>query len=150
MRTIPWIACGKISFCEKEWPKFPEVEAIPGLYRLILDDGWFYIGQARNLRHRLYEYRRPTPGVVVEHSVHRALKNAGGAIVELFTSADLADGKMRCDLEKREIENARLQGLNLLNGGPGVEAYRLRLDITYHEIELERLRSQLSAISGEE
>ena len=127
MNPVKWQTLGKIELCQKGWPKFPAVEKVAGLYRLTLDDGWRYIGQAQNLQHRLYEYRRPTQGVVQEHSIHRAITRARGAIVEVFISDDLKDSKRRCALEQQEIEIARRAGDRLLNGGSNIEEYRLKL-----------------------
>jgi hypothetical protein len=143
MNPVKWQVLGKIELCKKGWPKFPAVGKVPGLYRLTLDDGWQYIGQAQNLHHRLYEYRRPTQGVVQEHSIHRAIIRACGATVEVFISDDLKDSGFRCALEQHEIETAKHAGKKLLNGGSTVEEYRVRLDIEYHEQELKVLRAKL-------
>jgi len=146
MLPVQWIQLGEIDLCSKGWPKFPVAAKVAGLYRIRLRDGWIYIGQARNLHHRLYEYRRPTPGVVQEHSIHRAIVLAKGAAIDIFVSEELQDIKLRCALEEEEIEKAKVAGATLLNGGQNVEAYRLQLDMEYHERELKTLRAKLSEL----
>jgi hypothetical protein len=150
MSTIIWEAKGRMTLCEKGRPEFPAIQPIPGLYRLTLDNGWCYIGEARDLQHRLSEYRHPTTGVIMEHRIHEALKDAGGAFVETFTSGNLAEKTTRCSLEVDAIQAARGEGTKVLNGGRGfIHAYSLLLDIKYHEVQIEKLRKKLEAVSVE-
>jgi hypothetical protein len=150
MTTATWISCGKMTLCEKGRPKFPEVGTVPGLYRLTLDDGWHYIGETADLAHRLGEYRNPTTGVISEHRINQALKNAGGAMVEIFTGEHLSAKDTRCLIETSEILRARIEGKKVLNGGHGGQAYCLLLDIAYHEKQIEKLRKKLDALPQEE
>jgi hypothetical protein len=132
-------------------PKFPEVESVPGLYRLTLDDGWFYIGETKDLNHRFWEYSHPTTGVIVEHRINQALKNAGGAIVEILIGDQFFDKPTRCMIETDEIRRARSEGKKVLNGGGTDKAYCLTLDINYHEDQIAKLRHKLNALpTGEE
>jgi hypothetical protein len=150
MSTIAWEAQGRMTLCEKGRPRFPVVASVPGLYRLTLDNGWCYIGEARDLQHRLSEYRHPTTGVLMEHRIHEALKDAGGALVEIFTSGNLIEKTTRCSMEVDAIQAARGEGKRVLNGGWGfVQTYCLLLDIKYHESQIEKLRKKLEAISAE-
>lgn len=78
MKGIVWQEHGLITLCVKNWPKFPPMPEVAGLYRITLNDGQVYIGEAQSLKRRLYEYRRPTPGIEQEHRVHAAIVAVGG------------------------------------------------------------------------
>jgi hypothetical protein len=69
---------------------FPPVLARPGIYRLELrhgDDSAFYVGEAKNLRRRMGNYRRPGLTQRTSQRVHRLLQAciARGGRVELVT-----------------------------------------------------------------
>lgn len=145
-----WKYCGEIRLGTGGKLEFPTVIAVPGVYRLILNDGWYYIGEAGNVSHRLWEYGHPTTGVIAEHRIHQALKNAGGAIVEMLTDGNMKDKSTRCAIETDAIRSARLEGAKVLNGGRTDSEYAISLDIAYHEREIEKLRRKLCAISSTE
>jgi hypothetical protein len=150
MNSTSWTPCGRVTLCEEGRPKFPEVNSDPGIYRLILDNGWYYIGESQNLAKRLSEYRRrPAAGIVQEHRLHHALKEAGGAIVETMTGSSLNDKTTRTMIEADLIRAARLEGKRLLNGGGEDQEYCIRLDIKFHETEIAKLRNKLRAMSQE-
>jgi len=150
MSSLTWEPCGEMTLCEAGRPKFPEVKAVPGLYRLILKDGRYYIGESQNLLKRLSEYRRlPKAGIVQEHRLHHALKIAGSAMVEIMTGDSLNEKTTRTKIEAEQIRVARSEGKKLLNGGGEDQDDCLRLDIMFHESEIEKLRHKLNALSLE-
>lgn len=150
MNTKSWTPCGEMTLCDEGRPKFPEIKAVPGLYRLILKDGRCYIGESQNLSNRLSEYRRlPKAGVVQEHRLHHLLREAGTAKVEIMTGEYLHQKTTRTMIEVEQIRAARLEGKKLLNGGGEDQEDCLRLDIKFHESEIERLRHKLKAVSPE-
>jgi hypothetical protein len=140
---VNWEYCGEIRVGVDGKLELPAVRAVPGVYRLVMKDGWHYIGEARDLSHRLWEYGHPTTGVIAEHRISQALKNAGGAIVEIMTSGNMAEKATRCSIEAEAIKSARRAGAKVLNGGDSTSEYSLSLDISYHEIEIEKLRQKL-------
>ncbi len=103
---IVWQEHGLITLCPKNWPKFPPMPEVAGLYRITLNDGRGYIGEAQSLKRRLYEYRRPTSGIEQEHRVHAATgarslrcnragdgaRNRADQGADLGQSGDAADG----------------------------------------------------------
>jgi hypothetical protein len=133
-----------VTLCDKGWPKFPSMPAVPGLYRITLNDGRVYIGEARSLKRRLYEYRRPTPGIEQEHRVHAALVASHGGKIDIYTEGDLSTRRVRCLLEKTEIERTIIAGVSLLNEEGEVSAERLRARILFLEAELFALRAKLA------
>jgi hypothetical protein len=140
-----------MTLCEEDRPKFPEVKAVPGLYRLLLKDGRYYIGESQNLSKRLSEYRRlPKAGIVQEHRLHHALKKAGSAMVEIMTGESLNEKTTRTKVEAEQIRAARLEGKKLLNGGGEDQKDLLLLDIKFHESEIERIRQKLNALPSRE
>lgn len=145
MIRVIWQPCGAITLCNRGWPKFPKMPKTPGLYRIALNDGRHYIGEARNLSVRLYNYRRPTPGLEQEYRIYAALIEAGGGTIDIYTHDDLSVRSARCQLEKSEIMTALKAGLPLLNNeGPATKA-RLRAKIKYLEKELAAARALLDA-----
>lgn len=150
MSTFAWQQVGRMTLCGRGKPLFPDLPDLPGLYRLTLDDAWCYIGESSNLRHRLSEYRTPTTGVIQEHSLHLALKLARGADIEIFSEGDLSSKTALCALEEVAIEAARSEGRKVLNGGNAGTAYRLSLDIQFHEKQIAKLRSKLDALNAKE
>ena len=140
-----------MTLCGEGRPKFPEVKAVPGLYRLILKDGRYYIGESQNLSKRLSEYRRlPKAGIVQEHRLHYVLRKAGSAMVEIMIGESLSQKTTRTMLEAEESRAARLEGKRLLNGGGEDQKDCLLLDIKFHESEIERLRQKLNALLSRE
>lgn len=145
MIRVIWQPCGVITLCNKFWPQFPKIPKVPGLYRIVLSDGRHYIGEARNLHSRLYNYRRPTPGIEQEYRIHIALVEAGGGTIDIYTEGDLSGRPARCRLEKNEIQAVLQEGLPLLNNeGPATKA-RLKAKIKYLQHELSATRAQLKA-----
>jgi hypothetical protein len=144
--SVTWTGIGDITICPKGWPKFPALPKLPGLYRITLRDGQTYIGQAGDLRRRLYEYRRPTKGNEGEHILHAAIIAAGGGRLEIATDGRMADSRVRIQLEQAEIQSGLSTDTVLLNeDGPATPA-RLKAKIAFHEREIARLREKLNAI----
>src|SRR5271157_1784481 len=147
MNTTSWTPCGIVTLCEEGRPNFPKVPAAAGIYKLILDNGWCYIGESQNLAKRLSEYRRlPKAGIVQEHRLHHALKESGGGTVEVMTGEYLNEKTARTMVEADQIRAARLEGKKMLNGGGEDQAYCLRLDIKFHETEIVKLHHKLNAL----
>jgi predicted GIY-YIG superfamily endonuclease len=150
MEMKSWTPCGTVTLCEEGRPKFPKVPTVAGIYRLILNNGWCYIGESQDLSKRLSEYRRlPKAGIVQEHRLHHALKESGGAAVEVMTGEYLNEKTTRTVVEADLIRAARLEGKKLLNGGGEDQRYCLLLDIKFHQSEIEKLNHKLNALSPE-
>ena len=146
--VLSWQTCGLITLCDKNWPKFPPMPEIPGLYRITLNNGQVYIGEAGSLKRRLYEYRRPTPGIEQEHRVHAALVTAQGGKIDIYTEGDLSTRQARMKLEKAEIDRAISANLSLLNNETDADAERLKAQIKYYEGEINKTRQKLADIEG--
>jgi hypothetical protein len=148
MKAIPWQDRGRTTLCSKGWPKFPLIEQVPGLYRLVLDSGWVYIGEAKNLQYRLADYRTGNTGLIQETRVHVALREAGGAAVAIFTAPHLVEKTSRCMLEADAVLAARQAGHKVLNGAQATEPYGIHLDIKFHELQIAKLRAKLAQIEA--
>jgi hypothetical protein len=150
MNITFWTPCGIVTLCEEGRPKFPKVDAVPGLYMLVLNNGWCYIGQSKDIEHRVGEYRQnPTAKNIQEHRIHHAIRNAGGGNLYIFTGEHLKDPATRNMIETNEVSTARKEGKKLLNmeGNAGKQnLYCLQLDIKYHEHEIEKLTNQSKAL----
>ena len=148
MQEITWQDRGRMALCSKGWPKFPFIEQVPGLYRLVLDSGWVYIGEAKNLQYRLDNYRTGNTGLIQETRVHTALREAGGATVSIFTAPHLVEKTSRCMIETDAVRAARNAGQKVLNGAQANEPYVIHLDIKFHELEIAKLRAKLAKLAG--
>lgn len=148
MTGVEWVQAGAVTICEKGKPRFPKVPKHPGLYRIRLADGRIYIGQAKDLRRRLGEYRHPTKGNEGEHVIHHEIKAAEGGSVDIFVGETVADLQPRMALERAEIAAAIARGELLLNDDAPASAGRLRSKIRYHERQIELLRASLAKIEG--
>ena len=144
MKGIVWQEHGLITLCAKNWPKFPPMPEVAGLYQIKLNDGRVYIGEAQSLKRRLYEYRRPTPGIEQEHRVHAAILAARGGKIDIYTQDDLSTRVKRVELEKAEIERAIAQGLSLVNDMGADDAEAIKAKIRFHEQEAAKWKAKLS------
>lgn len=144
MKGVVWQEYGLITLCAKNWPQFPPMPEVAGLYRITLNDGRVYIGEAQSLKRRLYEYRRPTPGIEQEHRVHAAIVAAQGGKIDIYTEGDLSTRAKRVALENAEIDSAVVQGLKLVNdmGADDVEAIKEK--IKFYEQETEKWKAKLA------
>ena len=147
--TLTWEASGEVTIVDGR-PVFPKVASVPGLYRLGIKNGWWYIGEAGDLQRRLSDYSWPGQGVEAEHRIFHALISGGGATLDIFTQGELASKSNRCVIEHREVKAARIEGLNLLNGIGKGNGFALQMSIKYHESEIEKLRLKLNALKLEE
>jgi hypothetical protein len=147
--NLDWELAGDVKISEGR-PVLPDIPAIPGLYRLQIRNGWWYFGESQNLRRRLSDYVQPGEGVESEHRLYYALIEGGGATLELLTSGDLSTKSSRCAIEFSEIKRARSEGEKLLNGIGRGASFPVKMSIKYHEAALEKLRSQLAKLSGQE
>jgi hypothetical protein len=132
-----------MTLCEKGRPKFPDIEAEPGLYRLTLDSGWLYFGEAKDLRARLDCYVPGNTGLAQETRLHVALRDACGANVAVLTGSGLETKTGRCAIESVAVNQAKSAGLKVLNGAQSHDPYCIQLDIKFHEKQIEILRSRL-------
>lgn len=139
-----WRDIGEICLCPAGKPAFPVVDPCPGLYRITLTDGRIYIGQTRDLRRRLSEYRHPTQGTEGEHILCAELIEARGGHLAIRTGPQLAEGPARRAAERAEIAAARAAGIELLNPGAGNGSRTILARIAYHERQLASLRQQLA------
>ena len=142
-QPIDWQDRGRMTLCEKGRPKFPIVEAEPGLYRLTLDSGWLYFGEAKDLRARLACYVPGNTGLAQETRLHVALKDARGANVAVLTGTGLDMKPSRCAIESLAVNQAISAGLKVLNGAQSHDPYCIQLDIKFHEKQIEVLRGRL-------
>jgi len=140
---VVWQEYGLITLCPKSWPQFPTTPEAAGLYRITLNDGRVYIGEAQSLKRRLYEYRRPTPGIEQEHRVHAAIVAAGGGKLDIYTQGDLSTRAKRMELEKAEIERALAQGRRLMNISGEDDVAAIEAKIRFHEQEAEKWKAKL-------
>jgi hypothetical protein len=145
--SLVWEACADINIVDGR-PVSPAIVAAPGLYRLRFRNGWWYIGESADIQRRVSDYSWPAQGIESDHRIYRALIEAGGASLDVFTHGDLSTKSKRCVIEFREIAAARAEGKTLLNGGES-SAFLLEMSIKYHESEIERLRHKLNALSLE-
>ena len=107
----------------------------------MFDDGYEYIGQAKDLNNRLGNYRRPCAGVDVENVMHLLLLDANQnkirVTVETFITQD------RHVLERQEINDAILRGKKILNSeGLGYRKY-VEFKIKYYNRVLEASKGEL-------
>jgi len=144
--NLAWQPFGLITICNKGWPKFPEMPEAPGLYRITLNDGHTYIGEAGSLRRRLYEYRRPTPGIEQEHRVHGALVAAQGGKIDIYTEGDLSTRQARMKFESAAIKAVLDAGGTLINLDGHDNADNLKRKIEYLEEELDKAKHKLSEL----
>lgn len=142
-KTVVWQECGLITLCAKNWPQFPPMPEVAGLYRITLNDGRVYIGEAQSLKRRLYEYRRPTPGIEQEHRVHATIVAAKGGKIDIYTQGDLSTRAKRAALEKAEIDGAVAQGLQLINDTDTGDVEAIKAKIKFHEQEAEKWKAKL-------
>ncbi len=140
---IVWQEHGLITLCPKNWPKFPPMPEVAGLYRITLNDGRVYIGEAQSLKRRLYEYRRPTLGIEQEHRVHAAIVATTGGKIDIYTQGDLSTRAKRVELERTEIQYAVNQGMHLVNDMGANDVTAIKAKITFHEQEAERWKAKL-------
>jgi len=145
-KLIAWQDRGRMTLCEKGRPKFPEVEAEPGLYRLKLDSGWLYFGEAKDLRARLACYVPGNTGLAQETRLHVALRDACGADVAIFTGPGMETKPGRCAIESLAVNQAVSAGLKVLNGAQAHDPYCIQLDIKFHEKQIDILRSRLQKL----
>jgi hypothetical protein len=143
---VTWELRGAVTLCEKGKPLFPKVGKVPGLYRLLMNDGSCYVGQTEDLDRRLSEYRHPTQGVEIEYLIHHALIDAGGAALEIFTHDDLSLKTERCKLEQEEIRTAK-DRFRLVRNGPTTDLGTIGAKIKFHENEVARLNKALTRSS---
>lgn len=141
-----WTSRGPITLCPEGWPRFPDVDACAGLYRLRLLDNAVYIGQTSNLQRRLGEYRRPTQGTEMEHVLHRLIVDAGGGSLDILTAPEFEDLRARRKAEQQAIDAARLAGTELLNPGSAQGSRIIAARIAYHVRQIEALSAQIAAI----
>lgn len=117
-----WYSLGAVKISEgvPEFPSLPNFPAesipttkvVPGVYRLTFDNGYIYIGKAKNLRLRFGNYRKPTSGTEQEHVIRYILLDAGGATVAVIPESNEIT---RHALEKAELTAAIKAGKPLLN-----------------------------------
>lgn len=141
-----WTSRGPISLCPQRWPRFPVVDACPGLYRLRLQDNAVYIGQTSNLRRRLYEYRRPTQGTEMEHVLHQLIVAAAGGSLDIWTAPELTALATRRKAESEAIAAARREGTELLNPGSAQGSRIIAARIAYHVGRIRTLSAELAVI----
>ena len=142
-----WRPLGYISICSRGWPLFPVAPRAAGLYRLTLNDGRSYIGQAKNLRDQFYDYRRPPQGNEDKHYLHYAIVAAGGGSVDIFTDSALSSRALRDKIAYAAIQVARQEGARLLNREGQWDPDRLRWKIQFLEAQLAAARADLAAMS---
>ena len=143
---IIWQDLGAITLTEHGRPQLTHIPKTPGLYRILSDDGWCYVGQAKDLRHRIYEYHRPTLDNEHEHRMHRLIRKHRCQL-QVHFSESLGDGGARKALESAAIVSAKASGLKMWNLSQNTAADRLQMRIAYHQVMIEEL-TQLLAKEG--
>lgn len=116
---------------------------VPGIYRLkicINGKEYVYIGKSGNLLRRpLYDYRRPASGVEIENVIHRMLRDATCATVEIMPILVGSITEAEKEAQERAFEQNELL-LNVVRGkGPGLGYARfLEYRIKYYKRLLEQ------------
>ena len=141
-----WEEIGAITICSKGRPRFPRVTAAPGLYRIKLADGRVYIGEAKDIRRRLSEYRNPTSGTEGEHLLHQEIVRAAGGKVAIYRTPDGTDRRTRRGLEKQEIKAAIQRNEPILNSGGKAYSSLLEAKLRYYEEQIQKVRAQLAKL----
>ncbi len=149
-----WRSLGAVTF-PKQKPVFPEDPAnpnkaeVPGIYLLVFDNGYVYVGQTGRLRGRFGDYHTPTQGTEHEHVMHYILLDARDAKVEVkvkvFTEGDLSEESTRLGLEAYEKDAAKKAKHLLLNEGGRGHGHYLRFKIEYHKDMLEKATAELQS-----
>jgi hypothetical protein len=142
-KDIIWKDLGEINLTEHGRPQLAHIPKVPGLYRILSDDGWCYVGQAKDLHHRIYEYHHPTLDNEHEHRIHRLLRKHRCKLQVIFDES-LSDGSERKSLENVAISASRASGLKMWNLSQNTTADRIRMRITYHQVMIDELTELLA------
>jgi hypothetical protein len=141
-----WKDLGEITFVEFGRPQLTHIPKVAGLYRILSEDGWCYVGQAKDLNHRIYEYHRPTLDNEHEHRIHRLIRKHRCRL-QITSGENLNDGSARKALENLAISAAKDSGLKMWNLSQNTLTDRLKMRISYHQVMIEEL-SELLAKEG--
>jgi hypothetical protein len=98
---ISWQPAGRVTLCERGGPLFPDIEPVPGLFRLDFPDGTSFIGECYSLPRRLSDFRHPKQGVATDHRIHDKIVEFGQAGLAVITGEHLADRNYRRQLKKQ-------------------------------------------------
>jgi hypothetical protein len=140
---IIWKDLGEMTVTIGGRSQLAHIPSVPGIYRILSEDGWCYVGQAKDLNHRIREYHRPTLDNEHEHRIHRLLRKHRCRL-QVFFAESLGDGSERKSLEHIAIVAAKASGLKMWNLSQNTATDRLRMRITYHQVMLEELTELLA------
>jgi hypothetical protein len=135
---ITWKDLGEIRLTDSGRPQLSHIPRVPGLYRILSEDGWCYVGQAKDLHHRIYEYHRPTLDNEHEHRIHRLIRKHRCKL-QVFLGESMSDGSERKSLENIAISASKASGLKMWNLSQNTEADRIRMRIAYHQMMMDEL-----------
>jgi hypothetical protein len=125
---LGWRVIGAIKLDAAGQLDFPEVSAVPGIYRFDLrtkDGRALYIGETKNLRQRFYHYRRPGKTQPTNHRIcaemRRAPASGGSVEVSLAENARFC-AAAKCDKADLASANHRrlFEQLAILSLAPDV------------------------------
>jgi hypothetical protein len=143
---VVWEVKGAISVNPDGALSLPDLPRCPGLYRITLADGRFYIGETSDIRRRLNEYRSPTQGTESEHVLNQEIKCAGGGEVAIFQHPEHVDRRKRRALERQEIDAAIQRNEPILNRRWKESRSWLQAKLRYHEGQAQKVRTELETL----
>lgn len=118
------------------------IPADPGVYKVSVGKTC-YIGQAINIRNRVYEYHRPTQGIEHEQRLHRLLRKAEVVSLAVIVGPEMRDGATRRAIELKAWKQAEAQGVSLLNVSRNPKQKQYEMLLQYHEVMAEEYRVRL-------
>lgn len=144
--SLEWVCKGDLDVTTEGRMPLLYIPAEPGLYRLRSENNC-YVGQAQNLRNRVYEYCRPTQHLEHEHRIHWLLRDKP-CKVEVIVSAEMSNLAYRLSQERLALEQSRKQGLFLWNLSQHPKADQYRMLIDYHQTMVRKYEALLTARSA--
>lgn len=141
--SMSWSYVGDLDVSKEGRLPLLHIPAAPGLYRLVSGQNC-YVGQAKNLRNRVYEYCRPTQHLEHEHRLH-ALLRGKPCRVEVMVMPQMESLAFRRSQELLAFAEARQAGLFLWNLSQHSKADQYGMLISYHEAMIQKYGILLTA-----
>ena len=139
---LDWVYKGDLDVTATGRLALLNIPAEPGVYRLRSENNC-YVGQARNLRNRIYEYCRPTQHLEHEHRLHWLLRDKP-CKVEVIVSAETTDLTYRRSLERLGIQQSREKDLFLWNLSQHSKPDQYQMLIDYHQAMIQKYKALLA------
>jgi len=140
--SISWLYVGDLDVTVKGRLPLSHIPSEAGIYRLI-SGTYCYVGQAQNLRNRVYEYCRPTQHLEHEHRLHWLLRGKK-CRVEVAVTPEMKSLAHRRSQEEIAFEQSRQEGLVLWNLSQHSKSAQYQMLIEYHEVMIQKYTALLA------